>query len=230
MTDPTSNARVVVSKNGPYLVSGGVPLSRQTIVADKKGESQDWHESDPFPAQEKYALCRCGHSSHKPFCDGTHSKIDFNGTETASREPYKQQAEVMDGPVLGLADAEALCAFARFCDPNGQVWSQVSETDNAEVRETFTRQVHNCPAGRLVAFDEATDAAIEPELPVAIGLVADPVEECAGPLWLTGGIQVVSSDGYEYEVRNRQTLCRCGESSNKPFCDGTHASIKFQDR
>jgi CDGSH-type Zn-finger protein len=43
-----------------------------------------------------------------------------------------------------------------------------------------------------------------------------------------GGIAVVSADGEQYEVRNRMTLCRCGASSNKPFCDGTHASIKFQ--
>ena len=43
-------------------------------------------------------------------------------------------------------------------------------------------------------------------------------------------MEVVGADGKAYEVRNRMTLCRCGESSNKPFCDGTHASMKFSDR
>ncbi|WP_298253461.1 CDGSH iron-sulfur domain-containing protein [Bradyrhizobium sp.] len=65
-------------------------------------------------------------------------------------------------------------------------------------------------------------------LPVSIGLVEDPLDGCSGPLWLRGGIAVISADGFEYEVRNRVTLCRCGASKNKPFCDGTHASIKFQ--
>ncbi|MGA7803617.1 CDGSH iron-sulfur domain-containing protein [Bradyrhizobium sp.] len=40
---------------------------------------------------------------------------------------------------------------------------------------------------------------------------------------------VVSADGFEDEVRNRVTLCRCGQSQNKPFCDGTHAQTKFKD-
>ena len=50
------------------------------------------------------------------------------------------------------------------------------------------------------------------------------------PLWVRGGVQIVSADGGVYEVRSRVTLCRCGASSNKPFCDGSHASIGFDDR
>ena len=61
------------------------------------------------------------------FCDGTHLKTGWNGAETASREAYLDQSTVLDGPVLQLTDAESLCAFARFCDPNGQVWSQVPD-------------------------------------------------------------------------------------------------------
>jgi CDGSH-type Zn-finger protein len=44
-----------------------------------------------------------------------------------------------------------------------------------------------------------------------------------------GSITVEAEDGARYEKRNRVTLCRCGASSNKPFCDGSHASIKFDD-
>jgi CDGSH-type Zn-finger protein len=64
---------------------------------------------------------------------------------------------------------------------------------------------------------------------VSIGLIEDPEQQCSGPLWLQGGIPIVAADGFEYEVRNRVTLCRCGASKNKPFCDGTHATIKFRD-
>jgi CDGSH-type Zn-finger protein len=229
MPNPKGEPKVVVTRNGPYLVSGGVPLAKQTIVADQEGGSEQWQEGPAYPAQDSYALCRCGHSGHKPFCDGTHKKVGFDGTETAARTPYREQAEVMEGPALALTDAEALCAFARFCDPNGKVWSQVGRTDDAKVRAMFVRQVNACPSGRLVAWDRSTDKPIEHALPVSIGVVEDPPEECSGPLWLRGGIPVTSADGFAYEVRNRVTLCRCGASANKPFCDGSHATIKFRD-
>ena len=229
MTKSKGEVKVVVSKNGPYLVSGNVPLAKQTIVGDAQGESTAWKQGDPYPQQGSYALCRCGHSKSKPFCDGTHTKVGFDGTETASRESYRAQAQVVEGPVLALMDAESLCAFARFCDPNGQVWSQVEHTDEAKVRSNFVRQVNDCPSGRLVAWDRASGKPLEHPLPVSIGIIEDPVEEVSGPLWLRGGIPLVSADGFAYEVRNRMTVCRCGASKNKPFCDGSHAAVKFRD-
>jgi len=182
-----------------------------------------------YEVEETYSLCRCGHSRTKPFCDGSHLKVHFDGTETASRAPYMDQAEAMSGPDLALTDVQGLCAFGRFCDPHGQVWGQVARTGNPKVREQFLRQVGNCPAGRLVAWDKKTEMPIEPTLPVSIGLVEDPAQRCSGPLWVRGGVQIESADGFKYEVRNRVTLCRCGQSKNKPFCDGTHAAVKFKD-
>ena len=231
MSHPRIQARVMVSKDGPYLVTGGVPLAEQVIVTDAEGGSESWQQGESYEARSSYALCRCGNSKRKPFCDGTHSRIGFDGTETASRAPYQEQAQVQDGPAeLALMDAQHLCAFARFCDPHGQVWSQIEHTDDPETRENFLRQVGNCPAGRLVAWDKDTGKPKEPELPLSIGLIEDPPQECSGPIWLRGGIPLVSADGVEYEVRNRMTVCRCGESQDKPFCDGTHASMKFKAR
>ncbi|MFC5519753.1 CDGSH iron-sulfur domain-containing protein [Polaromonas jejuensis] len=224
------DVRVVISKNGPYIVTGQVPLATQTIGVDGEGGSETWVAGEALPTPAGYQLCRCGHSSSKPFCDGTHRKIGFDGTETASREPYLTQAKVSDGPSMQLADAHKLCASARFCDPHGQVWRQVAQTDKAGVRVMFIRQVGHCPSGRLEAWDKGTDESVEPELPVSIGLVEDPQQQCSGPLWLRGGIPLISSDGFAYEVRNRVTLCRCGQSRNKPFCDGSHAAIKFRDQ
>ena len=222
-------SEIRVTKDGPYLVSGELPIAKATIGANVEGESIRWEWAKPLPAQKNAALCRCGHSSHKPYCDGTHAKVGFDGTETASRKPYAEQAKLIEGPVLSLTDAETLCAFARFCDPNGQVWRLVYETDKTKAREEFVRQTCDCPSGRLVAWDNETGEPIEPKLPQSIGLVEDPVEDCSGPLWLRGGIAVIAEDGYRYEVRNRVTLCRCGASKNKPFCDGSHAAIKFKD-
>ena len=141
----------------------------------------------------------------------------------------RSQANRKERRVVTAYDAEALCAFARFCDPNGQVWNQVNQTQSPGVREMFIRQVGNCPSGRLVARHRLTQKDIEPHLPISIGLVEDPAKGCSGPLWLRGGIPVTAADGLQYEVRNRVTLCRCGKSKNKPFCDGTHASVKFRD-
>ena len=224
---PTASVKVRIVANGPYLVSGSLPLQEMTIGADGQGDSVEWIPGKQYPAQEKYALCRCGHSANKPFCDSTHRKIEFDGTETANRAPYLEQATVMKGPTMTLTDVDSLCAFARFCDPNGKVWNLVNVTDQPEAREHFTRQSCDCPSGRLVPWDNATGKPIEPTYAPGIMALADPTEECLGPLWVRGGVQLIAADGFEYEVRNRMTLCRCGASQNKPFCDGSHASIGF---
>jgi CDGSH-type Zn-finger protein len=222
--------KIVVTKNGPYRVYGGAPLAVQTIGVNKESESVEWIEGRELSAENEYRLCRCGHSKKKPFCDGSHAKVGFDGTETASREAVLEQAPVIEGPVVQLADAEALCAFGRFCDPNGKVWNQAAESDDAEVRKNLIRQVGDCPSGRLLAIDKATGKPIEPKLPKSIGLVEDPAEGCSGPLWVRGGIELTGADGKTYEVRNRMTLCRCGRSENKPFCNGAHAADpKFRD-
>src|SRR6202790_4975643 len=197
-----SNGKVQIAKDGPYMVSGALPLSKQTIGTNSAGESVKWIAGKVYAAQATYALCRCGHSAKKPFCDGSHAKAKFDGTETASREPYQTEAKVMQGPTMSLTDLETLCAFARFCDPHGQVWSLVNETDNPIAKKDFVRQVGDCPSGRLVAWDNSTGKSVEPKFEPSIGLVEDPANECAGPLWLRGGVHVGASGGFNYEIRN----------------------------
>lgn len=226
MSEMSLQVHVTVSKDGPYIVTGSIPLSTAIIGVDVAGESEHWNDGEFYPIPETYALCRCGQSGKKPFCDGTHAKINFDGTEAATREPFADQVLTFDGPTHKLLDASALCASARFCDPNGQVWNQISRTNEPKILAMFLRQVGDSPSGRLVAWDKATGTAIEPSLPISIALVEDPKEQCHGPLWLRGGILVVAADGFKYEVRNRVTLCRCGLSENKPFCDGSHERIK----
>jgi CDGSH-type Zn-finger protein len=165
-----------------------------------------WQKGKVYDTPAKYALCRCGHSNRAPFCDGTHAKIDFDGTETAVRSPFSAQATIFDGPSLALLDARSLCADSRFCDPNGKVWNQIARSDDPTILSMLLRQVHHCPAGRLVAFDKAAGKTLEQDLPVSIGLIEDPVEDCSGPIWLRGGILLISAEGYHYEVRNRVTF------------------------
>ncbi len=227
-TAKTGALKVQVTKDGPYLVSGGLPLGTETIGTNREGDSVKWKEGAKYPPKADHALCRCGHSGQKPFCDGSHKKVAFDGAETASRAPYSEQAKVIEGPAMTLTDVDGLCAFARFCDPNGKVWNLVNRTDDPDARKDFVREVCDCPSGRLVAWDNATGKPVEPKFDPSIALVEDPDKNCSGPIWLRGGVQVVGADGFMYEVRNRVTLCRCGASQNKPFCDGQHAAIAFR--
>ncbi len=222
------DARITVTQNGPYRVIGSVPLVPRTIVTDDEGFSVEWGEGALYPTEATYELCRCGESKTAPFCDGGCEHNGFDGTETASRKPYLEQAEEEVGPELILTDAEDLCAYARFCDPGGQIWNLVQEQDEASTALAI-REGELCPSGRLVTWAKETRTRNEDEYEPSIGVVQDPSEGCSGPLAVRGDIQVIAADGFEYERRNRQTLCRCGQSENKPFCNGAHAAVKFQD-
>lgn len=213
--------KIRIARNGPYIVTGGVPLTRQQIVCDAEGESIGWREGESYPVGETYALCRCGGTRTPPFCDGTHAKIRFDGTETASRVPYLERADWIEGDGIRLSDAPGFCSHARFCVRGEGIWSLVERSGDPEARKTALEMAANCHSGRLVIWDNQSGEPIEPAFEPSIGVVEEPGGR-PGPLWVRGGIPVVSADGTAYEVRNRMTLCRCGRSENKPFCDGSH--------
>jgi CDGSH-type Zn-finger protein len=221
-TGTRAKQKIKVTKNGPCLVTGCIPLERETIIADEKGVSVRWEKGEKYPDRETYSLCRCGQSKNMPYCDGTHATTGFDGTETAGRQKYVEQAETLTGPGLVMTDAVKLCAIARFCDRAGDVWTLVENSGDPAAKETAIQEIHDCPSGRLVALDKKTGKPLEPSFAQSIGVVFDPARECRGPLWVKGGVPVESADGTVYEVRNRVTLCRCGRSDNKPFCDGKH--------
>jgi CDGSH-type Zn-finger protein len=226
----TATVTVVVSVDGPYLVTGPVTVEHQVIAQDGAGESWTWKATDRVPAGRRFSLCRCGQSQNKPFCDDSHAAAGFDGTETASRATHAEQADVIDGPTMSLSDVRGLCALARFCDGHGDAWGAVDGSADDEARRIAAHETSHCPAGRLVARDKnADDIVIEPELAPSIGIIEDPAAHVSGGLWLRGGIIVTSEDGRPYPVRNRAVLCRCGASNNKPFCDGAHMRTRFAD-
>ncbi len=213
--------KIKVSKDGPYVISGGVPLTVYTILHDAKGIPYGWRAGKKCKKGENYKLCRCGKSNTMPFCDGTHETIKFDGTEAAGRLPYLQQAEVLKGPDLTLTDLPELCVHAGFCDRAGGIWALTQYSDTPEARRIAIKEAANCPSGRLLVWDIKGNL-IEPELEQSIALVEDRRKGASGPVWVRGGIPIESADGATYEIRNRVTLCRCGKSKNKPFCDGSH--------
>jgi CDGSH-type Zn-finger protein len=203
-------------------VSGDVPLLEKIILYDSTRDTCQWQDGKTYPRQDHYALCRCGQSKNKPFCDGTHLKINFDGAETARHILYHDNVAVIDGPGLRLTDAEILCASARFCHRCGGIWNLITTSNNPGDRKIAIDEAADCPSGRLVVYDKKSGKPLEPAFEPSIVLIDDPYIKTVGPIWVRGGILITSSDDKPYEIRNRVTLCRCGKSRNKPFCDSSH--------
>lgn len=226
MATKKEKMKIKVNEDGPYTVYGSIPLVDQILVPDAEGLSIGWSTGKQYVVKEEYDLCRCGHSRTKPFCDLTHSEVFFDGTETADRRPFVEQIEPATiGPELVLTDVVSLCALARFCDRAGGVWDNTRASNESAAKKIAIQEVMDCPAGRLVLQDKNGNL-IEPVFEPSIGLVFDPVKQVLGPIWVRGGIPIEAADGTIYEVRNRVTLCRCGKSGNKPFCDGKHENLE----
>jgi len=222
--DETSITRINVAEDGPYRVTG-VPLVRMRKVPDEDGEMLRWDRGEVLRQHGPYDLCRCGRSQSMPFCDGTEAANGFDGTESADRAPTADRRfEYGDGPAV-LTDDQSLCSQATFCDARTtDAWALAEQTEDPERRAMMIRMVQRCPSGRLAYYLPPDLTFVEEELTQEIAVVDD------GPLWVRGGVPIEAADGFEYEVRNRVTLCRCGYSKNKPFCDGSHVRTKFKDR
>lgn len=222
--------KITVMKNGPYLVNGCVPLAEELIVCDANGTPTSWEPGDTYPDQQNYSLCRCGKSGDKPYCDGTHAASGFSDEKRASRTGYFDEADVIEGPGIDLFDVSPLCVRAGFCHRGGNVWQLAATRSDPASIDIVIADTCDCPSGRLVAAYRSQGKLIEPQLFPSISLIEIPAGKVSGPLWVKGGVLVESVDGWPYEVRNRVTLCRCGASKNMPFCDSSHAAIRFNDR
>lgn len=214
--------QIRITKDGPYELIGDIEIDQAIIQSDENGGSTGWKKGAAYPEREKPVyLCRCGHSRDKPYCDGSHDDAGFCGHEHANRAPYSESAQLIDGETVNLMDDQSLCIGARFCDVGESVWGYVEKSATPGYAEKAAFEACNCPSGRLTVVD-AEGKGIEPKLEQSISLVEDPVNDCRGPLWVKGGIEITGCNGEHYETRNRVTLCRCGESKNQPYCDGNH--------
>lgn len=132
--------KIKILKNGPYIISGNVPLSEKIIVS--KGKINEFEDGRKFPQLEEYNLCRCGKSKNAPFCDGAHEKVGFDGTEVASRKNYFERANKQEGANLDLMD-DHRCAFARFCHRgDGNVWELTENSANPIYNKPFCDAKH----------------------------------------------------------------------------------------
>ena len=217
--------KITVRPRGPYLVRGGIPLVRKTPIMSEHGEPLTWKKEGVLDTADVYRLCRCGQSSTKPFCDGTHTLKEFDGDETADTGPIADRLANYEGEKIVVKDDRSLCVHAGFCGNRvTNIWNMVAETADTQVRAQIMAMVDRCPSGALSFALDAEGDNVEPDLPREIAVIPD------GPLWVSGGIPVERRDGQPLETRNRVTLCRCGASSNKPLCDGSHKEVGFTDQ
>jgi len=218
---------IKITKDGPYHATGHIPLDEKIITP--VGHHNELREGRALPQAADYFLCRCGGTHTAPFCDGTHERNGFKGTEVADRKPFAERiADTVTGTTMTLLDDDR-CAYARFCHREpGDVW-QLTEADaDPHNREEAIIGVSECIAGRLVEIDN-DGKPLEAEAKPEISVIQDPAEMVSGPLYAHGPIPLIGADGFEYEVRNRIALCRCGASADKPFCDATHVRTNYRD-
>jgi CDGSH-type Zn-finger protein len=200
---------ITPAPNGPYIVK-----------ALKKCTNKD----GSIETSETMALCRCGASSNKPFCDGTHTKIGFSSNKLEGRPKDKNIS--YKGKKITIHDNRSVCAHAGYCTDNlASVFRMKDEPwivpDAASVEDIIVA-IRNCPSGALsYSIDDAENQNAESEPTVLIAP--------NGPYVVSGGIELFATTWGEGASKNEYTLCRCGSSKNKPFCDGTHWYIKFSD-
>lgn len=208
--------RIAYLPNGPYYLLTDATPQPVAQLQNSRGEA--------CVTVRGVALCRCGGSSNKPFCDGTHGRIGFSDAKGTPRAPDRRHNYV--GERITIHDNRGLCAHAGVCtDRLAAVFRSGQEpwidADAAAVDEIIDT-IRRCPSGALsYSIDgiEQRDMARSPQVTVTHN----------GPYAVTGGIElagVARGDGASTE---HYTLCRCGASKNKPFCDGSHWDIEFTD-
>jgi CDGSH-type Zn-finger protein len=216
--------RIEVTVNGPYLVYGQVPVTRRRPVISEHQEPLTWQTTDHLRTGDQIALCRCGGSSHKPYCDGTHQTNGFDGTESAATDSYDERARAYEGTGITVRDDRSICEHAGFCgNRTSNVWKMVKETSDSIVRSQVMAMIEHCPSGALTYRIPDDDRDVEPAFGTGIAVTSD------GPYFVSGGLAVTRADGQPMESRQRMTLCRCGQSAHKPLCDGSHKETDFRD-
>ena len=188
--------------NGPLKIS-----CEQAIALSFKGE--------PLPSEpgQDHYLCRCGQSKNGPYCDGTHAKVGFDGSPN-ERKP--KSAKIWQGRTIQTRFDRGLCMHIYTCEPLGALRKAELEGDDSAAQR-IADKVQQCPSGAL-QFSADSAESPEPEGPALT------IREGAE-------IQVQGTFEINHPMRpgqptTRATLCRCGLSKNKPYCDGRHTQAK----
>ena len=218
--------KIVPLPNGPYYLINDMEPKIVENLQNSRGE--------PLSTVRGVALCRCGASNNKPFCDGTHGTIGFSSEnkDTATSNGgniIRDKRKSYVGKKITIHDNRKICSHAAECVNNlpsvfrlnARPWI---DPDSAGVEEIINT-VRKCPSGALSYSLDDVEYKDQNERKPMVTVSKD------GPCVVTGGIELIGDnirfgDGASKE---HYTLCRCGASNNKPFCDGMHKVINFKD-
>ncbi len=208
--DSKNKVTIECAPNGPYLVNN------LRSLLNSKGQ--------PIQTEETIALCRCGASANKPFCDGTHSKIQFSDKRRTDGSLDKRDSYV--GKNITIHDNRGICSHASFCaDELEAVFNADREpwvTSDGSPVQAIIDVIKKCPSGALsysVDGVEHRDQERAPAMTVSKN----------GPYFVVGGIELEATTWGECASKEHYSLCRCGGSKNFPFCDGSHRNNDFTD-
>ena len=209
-SDQTEKAQIICNENGPYIVKNVKQMTStngQTITT-----------------KSTMALCRCGESSNKPFCDGTHSKIGFSSDVQAGAVKNKVRSYV--GEKITVHDNRGLCAHAGVCIRDLDSVFRLKQSpwiapDLATV-DQVKAVVDNCPSGAL-SYTIENQPPKTPPSQTSIAVIP------SGPYKIVGEVEMADAEAFEGACDYARTLCRCGHSKNKPYCDGAHLNSGFED-
>ncbi len=213
-------AQIQAARNGPYLVTN-VPRLTDHLGAEQR----------PVP---QLALCRCGQSAIKPWCDGSHARTGFRDAKDPKRVPDRRDS--YPGQELTIFDNRGICQHSGLCtDRLATVFRAGAEpfvAPSGGRLDEIIRAVRDCPSGAL----SYAIGGIEARDQVDWGNEREPAIEVTkdGPYRVTGAIALAGPDGAaedraEGASREHYALCRCGQSQNKPFCSGMHWYVNFRD-
>ncbi|MCR9193315.1 MAG: CDGSH iron-sulfur domain-containing protein [Hyphomonas sp.] len=210
----TSHAKILPVEDGPLIVTDLPAL----------------HDGDgtTIEAGEKTALCRCGLSAKKPFCDGSHKAAGFSSApETASirntpitysGDVEGTQVTVHYTPVLCSHAAECVKASSAIFDPTRKPWVMPEQGSMADLLAAMS----HCPSGalRLEVGTSEPQHMVNGDVDVTV--------ERNGP-YRVKNVALDAEFNGAGASQSKYVLCRCGHSKNKPFCDGSHRDAGWTD-
>jgi CDGSH-type Zn-finger protein len=208
--------KIVCLPNGPYYLLNDMTSKVIPNIQRSNGES--------CSTVAGVALCRCGGSNNKPFCDGTHGKNGFKDARLSDGSTDKRTDYV--GKKITIHDNRGICAHAGKCtDTLASVFKLKQEPwidPDGATGEEVINAIKMCPSGALSYTVDDVEQMVQDREPM-VTVTKD------GPYAVSGGIEPLDQPLGQGASTEHYTLCRCGGSKNKPFCDGTHWHIGFKD-
>lgn len=201
---------IELRSNGPAIVTG--------LKSFRGSDNQE------ISVKPVMALCRCGASNNKPYCDGSHSKNNFSDEKLSDRTA--DEILTYESREITIHYNRLLCSKAHVCgqklndvfDTSRNPWIEPDRGGAAEIIDV----VRACPSGALSYNLPGKSVHHE----ISGGSIVE--IEKNGP-YLVRNVVLKTDTWCKGACEGKFALCRCGSSKNKPFCDGSHASTDFVD-